>query len=1228
MKAFRYEGLPPLVDSFNNWYCFTRQENQPVLFRSYDSGLNWEEINLLNFDGNDSWSAINVRDNYPGYIVLGSVRAIYTEDGGLSWNPLKSIHVDQCIYVNDPNNDDEFYIGNDGGISKADWSDLGQNPINLNGGGYVTSQFYDCDINNNGKVLAGAQDLGIWTFENNTENHLEAGDGIKTFLSNQSNKAYAAKQNGKIYRYDDIDVMSSTKITPDEASNQPFHTRFEMNKSEDSQVIFIDGVGPNTKLYRSTDSGESWTHILSNIGEIALSNGVNPTLYYLNQSHPNTGFYKLENVANSDSSHSSILQTFLPALSGNPINCMTVNPFDENEVWIGLKNFLSDNKKGVFKFNSEDRVLIERSNGIPDNLMIRTLAFHPLIPGVMAAGTSFGMYFSSNSGMDWIKVPAIPNTFVTSVVFNEVGDIAVSTYGRGVYKVHWDKLSRLNTSLNIPYVQNFENLPPIDEWLFESTNQFDQISVTSHDDFDDYCSDGKLVFDCYANASINSASIRLNLKDKEGPVIVSFVRKVSPSKFAITNPEGSIWLSNNSGLDFTNVYDLPIDTEFEVHSINISSLARLHGMELNEWTVLKFQEDQSPGDITLIDNVSISQSAALPLIEDFGYGSLYKPSSLKKHWSTNSTGDGVIELKATGESNKNPLRLEMYGGPSQIGLDLNEARLYVDMYNTSDVILSFDWQSLGNAHHNYNGVFVSVDGENFTKIYDLNTDEHFVDRKASMNLTQLIEDAGLCSTGTTIIEFQHYGAFGPPAAGGLAFDNISVGQTSYTKGFNTLPINYQFEGILNPAYWQTEYSAEYLDALIAATSSNSYEDFCTDGKLVQSCLNTSLTPSLNKSMTGLDLSTVDSGAPLTLSFVRKGLFTEPPVEPGEELPESGLYLSDDGGISFIRIDEFTSSSEYLYYSYDLAEVIQNNGLEYTSTMVLLFQEYQSSGTTSVYDNLIIDNSHIALTPFYDGFSQFALKPHWTTHKVGSGAGVINTTWLHSPKTGALHLFMNGSDFVGNYDRNEAQLHIDVTASSNLQLSFAWKSLNNPNSLGTGVYLSDDNGISFVKVYDLNTNWHNYYYDVELNLTELMEQHGLCPTRNFIIKFQQFKPIGVASGNGITFDNIRVEELANKQLAPLVQQLETDILPTSDTRDYTIYPNPISGNSDLTIRAGEDVHSIKLFDIGGGLISEWIVEDKRNLKISSDYFKEQGVYILKIAPKNKSSAEVVRKVIRK
>ncbi|MDP8210563.1 MAG: C25 family cysteine peptidase, partial [Candidatus Stygibacter australis] len=145
-----------------------------------------------------------------------------------------------------------------------------------------------------------------------------------------------------------------------------------------------------------------------------------------------------------------------------------------------------------------------------------------------------------------------------------------------------------------------------------------------------------------------------------------------------------------------------------------------------------------------------------------------------------------------------------------------------------------------------------------------------------------------------------------------------------------------------------------------------------------------------------------------------------------------------------------------------------------------------------------------------------LDKNWRIYP-DSTYGRILVTSENDPYNGDMHLTMD-SNTTGQYATNSAELHLNLTDKNRIILDFYWKDIADETNAEDGVYISDDNGSSYVKIDSLcdGSGWEHIVIDLDTVIAaESMEYN-----KNFIIKFQQRDNCPISS-DGFAFDDIQV-----------------------------------------------------------------------------------------------------------
>ena len=163
----------------------------------------------------------------------------------------------------------------------------------------------------------------------------------------------------------------------------------------------------------------------------------------------------------------------------------------------------------------------------------------------------------------------------------------------------------------------------------------------------------------------------------------------------------------------------------------------------------------------------------------------------------------------------------------------------------------------------------------------------------------------------------------------------------------------------------------------------------------------------------------------------------------------------------------------------------------------------------------------ATVPYSTGFESGDLDEYWSTASNNNGRVRVLSTY--TPYSGSYHLTMDCSS-NGTYSTNEAWLHLDLSGEDQVDLSFRWKEFGDETHSSDGIYFSDDDGASFVKVQDLNGGSYSNqtWQSFDLDLDALAGGAGLSLSSTFVVKFQQYDNYQMTS-DGFAFDDIAVSE---------------------------------------------------------------------------------------------------------
>ena len=155
-------------------------------------------------------------------------------------------------------------------------------------------------------------------------------------------------------------------------------------------------------------------------------------------------------------------------------------------------------------------------------------------------------------------------------------------------------------------------------------------------------------------------------------------------------------------------------------------------------------------------------------------------------------------------------------------------------------------------------------------------------------------------------------------------------------------------------------------------------------------------------------------------------------------------------------------------------------------------------------------------PYSIGFES-GLDENWTMYESHRyGRSVLNTD--HSPHTGSYHITMDVLN-NGYYNTNEAWLHLNLSGESDVILQFWWKDTGDESHISDGIYISDDGGDNFTKIYNL-TNGSSTYSKVSIDLSNEIDDAELDHSSTFVVKFQQYDNYTIPT-DGIAIDDVQL-----------------------------------------------------------------------------------------------------------
>ncbi len=422
-----------------------------------------------------------------------------------------------------------------------------------------------------------------------------------------------------------------------------------------------------------------------------------------------------------------------------------------------------------------------------------------------------------------------------------------------------------------------------------------------------------------------------------------------------THPQDGIYFSPDGGHHFTKVFDFDLEPwrkkEFGAYPpINVSRLARQHGVPLTNRFVIRFQQyDDSDfkgsrltSDGIYLDDIALQETgivyASYPFSEDFEANSLAPCWK----WGMPDTQDTAVAITPTGKvellSTDNNQAISLGNSVDRL-YTTNALDLYLDLSQATNPELSFKILSHYDETHALDGIYFSQNaGKSFTKV--LNFDGNHWAHKAwgnfnALNIRELAAQHQLNLTAQLFNRFQQHDDDDFDGtrtfSDGICLDDIKV-QEPQCQYYASLPFKETFDSAALADYWRvgnlSQTANEQLilpggSAMLVDTFGYSQPSALAlgrlnDGKLTASALDLHL-----------DLSYQSN---LELNFWMYD-------HTAENREENGIWISNNGGKSYKQAYRFNPSEQqkYQYYSINLDSLVNALALDYTQQFIIRFQ---------------------------------------------------------------------------------------------------------------------------------------------------------------------------------------------------------------------------------------------------------------------------------------------------
>jgi len=419
-------GYKGLYKSTNSGVSYTLIHSSPNILSgdetaSSSGGQGWYDLtlavspldaNLLYVGGVNVWKSTNGGSSFTitGHWYAGSS------------GTLPFVHADQH-YLEFMPNSSTIISCNDGGIRKStnngsSWTDLSN--------GLQIMQFYKISgaATNANIVYGGAQDNGTNRKSSSTWSSVYGGDGMKCIVDpTNANIVYASTQYGGLVKSTN-GGSSFGSMKPAGSPDGNWITPYALHPTTTSTMY----AGYN-EIYKSTNSGTSWTVVTSNLSSGALYSSLVIAPSDGNYVYASTS-NKLFKTINGGTSWSNIT-TGLPVSSASITN-IAIAADDPNVVYVTFSGYSASNK--VFKSVNGGSTWTNISTGLP-NLPVNCIVVQNGSDGGIYVGTDIGVYYKSNTQAWTSFMTNLPNVSVRDLeIHYGTNKIRAATFGRGLWE--------------------------------------------------------------------------------------------------------------------------------------------------------------------------------------------------------------------------------------------------------------------------------------------------------------------------------------------------------------------------------------------------------------------------------------------------------------------------------------------------------------------------------------------------------------------------------------------------------------------------------------------------------------------------------------------------------------------------------------------------------------------------------------------------------------------------
>ncbi len=420
-------------------------------YQSTNSGTSFTLMNstydILGFStsggggGGQGWYdlAIDASPLDANSVVVGGINTYKSTNGGSSWTIHGAgygfnakIHPDVHEVIFAPGTSNCF-VGCDGGVFKT--TNSGSSFTDLSDGLQIAQPYrLSCAATNANIIMSGWQDNGTNRYSSGAWEEVLGGDGMETIISWASSQTmYGELYYGEIYKstnggnsFGNNPIVGSGGTAGTKDEDGDWVTPY-IQDPVNSSTLYVG----KTKVYKSTNSGTSWTALgtvsagSGKIKAIAVATSNTSYIYCAKKDR----FYASTNGGTAFTDRTS----GIPVTSGS-ITYIAVSNTDPSKVWVSLSGYSAANK--VMYSSNAGQTWSNISTGLP-NVPANTIVYvNGSTSKSLYCGTDIGVFYRDDNTGSWIPyTDGLPNVIVNELeIHYGSSKIRAATYGRGIWE--------------------------------------------------------------------------------------------------------------------------------------------------------------------------------------------------------------------------------------------------------------------------------------------------------------------------------------------------------------------------------------------------------------------------------------------------------------------------------------------------------------------------------------------------------------------------------------------------------------------------------------------------------------------------------------------------------------------------------------------------------------------------------------------------------------------------